>query len=330
MNYFRELVYRFVKHCKVFSVNYAILELACVLEKKIKNKTSISKILLEKKEKYILSWAIKYFKDEITKYQNCKIGGLRQNNEKNVWICWLQGYDNAPSLVKKLISNTLKKANEFDVHLLDDRNWTQYCTIPDYIVKKYRQKTMPPQQFADILRASLLMQNGGLWIDATVLITKKIPDDIFEYDIYNIKNINHNFRGEFFVTDSTLWQGYFIEAKKNSVTYSFICDCLYKYWSEYDTLIDYFLISYLMKIARENIEAAKDEYDNIPANNNMCEILDNYLRLGTAFRVSDFKKFVTEDTWIYKLSWKHEYPLHSADGNTTLAKYIFDSLFYKG
>ena len=326
--HFIELCKRFFLHITVFSFYYAFLELLIVLDRPISLKLHkpFSHKLLRLKERYIISWLKKNFGDVIAKYENIEETVIKPNkiNELPIWICWLQGYNLAPNFVKKMIKNVKKNSNGHPVFLIDVDNYMQYCSLPANIVRKYKAGLMPQQQFADILRAGLLSQRGGLWIDASVFITRPIPDDVFNVPVYNIKNIKPNYYRDAVACDSTKWEAYFIASWPKSVTYSFIFECFIRYWEKYNVLIDYFLFSYLAKISREEIAAGISEYSLIPDNNFNCEQLSDYLMTSPSYSESKYREIIMGDTFVYKLTWKGNYCLIPNSGEKLLAEKLFE------
>ncbi len=77
------------------------------------------------------------------------------------------------------------------------------------------------------------------------------------------------------VIDSTLWMSYLLGGHRGCVTYAFMRDCLIKYWKHYNTCVDYFLVYYIAKIARDNVPACKQEFESVPSNNYLCEMLSD-------------------------------------------------------
>ncbi|MFT8638488.1 capsular polysaccharide synthesis protein [Bifidobacterium sp.] len=331
MSYLRRISIRFWKHIHVFSLGYALVELLVVLDRKISDTfgTQNSATLLRKKEEYIIPWAKGFFAEDIAAFQDADPSdqsSYEDSKNSTIWLCWLQGEESAPPLVKELISNTRRRASGHEVVLLTESNIQDYCDIPEFIIQKHRQGLMPVQQFADILRTSLIHQKGGLWIDATMLLLRDIPDEVFSLPIYNVKGLNPNFTGFRRVPDADLYQCYFIAGHKDSVTYSFINQCLLKYWSRYDTLIDYFLISYLFKIARESIPPCSYEFELLPNNNQNCELLNELLSKQSQDGNQDCKNLLSSETWLYKLTWKKGYPLYDSNGEATPTNTVFQHL----
>lgn len=98
--------------------------------------------------------------------------------EKIIWVCWLQGFENAPALVQRCLESIKKYRGGYQVVELTEANIAQYVTLPDFIWDKYRKGIISHTHFSDILRFALLTEYGGVWIDATILLTGNLPDYI--------------------------------------------------------------------------------------------------------------------------------------------------------
>lgn len=125
-------------------------------------------------KKYIKNHYEKYA-DEINddvKYGECV-------NENPIWIYWQQGIENAPELVQKCIKSVVE-FSERPVIKLDAKSVEKYIQLPNDIRQKYTSGKMSDAALSDLIRFSLLEHFGGTWIDATVLLTGKIPEYILE------------------------------------------------------------------------------------------------------------------------------------------------------
>jgi hypothetical protein len=317
---------RFVEHCRVFSTKYALVELSNSIDYNLSTVFSkpFSRRLHEKREEYVLSWSRQYFAKLIAKYNKFDkaLPAVDSSKDMRIWTCWLQGEDSAPTLVKALLNTLRQHAGGHEIVILTEGNYQEFCDFPDFIVDKYSRGLITPQQLTDIIRACLLKKYGGLWIDSTIFISKDIPEEIFSKSIYNVKNLDPNFPGSGLVVDALRWQSYFIGSCAGSVTYSFIYDALIKYWKNMNTLIDYFFIFYLAKIAREDIVAAGQEYEMIPSNNEKCELLHPLLIRAHPYSRKEYGLLCQSDTFAYKLSWKCVYPMKTKSGEKTLAAEI--------
>ena len=99
-----------------------------------------------------------------------KSDNSKENNE-DVWICWLQGVDNAPEVVKKCVDTVNYWLSDKRIHILDESNIFDYIDLPDYIIDKWRSGYISNTLFSDFIRLSILKKYGGMWIDATVYLT---------------------------------------------------------------------------------------------------------------------------------------------------------------
>lgn len=95
-----------------------------------------------------------------------------KDNKMPIWILWLQGFDEAPELVKVCvlsIERTLGKSEY--ICLLDENNLFDYIDLPDYIVEKWHKGIIDDTRFSDLIRLRLLNVYGGIWMDSTIYFT---------------------------------------------------------------------------------------------------------------------------------------------------------------
>lgn len=171
---------------------------------------------------------------------NPPTGGIKGG----LWFCWLQGMENAPELVKKCLESQREAFGE-EVTVLDESNYTDYVTLPDYIVEKRKKGYIPSALFSDMIRLELLIRYGGTWIDATVFASPKIKEEgsrcqkiwqrIRESELFIYRYFDKQGR----VVGLSNW---FIHAKEpgNPVLIE-VRDSLYAYWKEYDCVVEYYI-----------------------------------------------------------------------------------------
>ncbi len=178
-----------------------------------------------------------------------------KNNSNKIWICWFQGLDNAPLLIKKCISSIKKNLKDNEVIILTMDNYKDYVDFPDYILEKVEKKEISLTHFSDLLRLNVLIKYGGIWIDATVLCTtNKLPSYIYREPLFVFKEINLNPLDTLPVTASS----WFIASGPNNNILLATRELLYTYWQKNNYLQDYFLFHICFKIATE---IYKDEWD---------------------------------------------------------------------
>ena len=166
----------------------------------------------------------------------------RYENENRVWFCWLQGIENAPELVKACLRSIKRNVTE-EVVVIDEKNYTDYVTLPEYIVEKYRKGIIPPALFSDLLRLELLIHHGGTWIDSTVFATGNMKDG---------KEVFGKFWQEIQQSDLFLYRyikngrvhgisNWFIHAKAGNALLTELRDMLYAYWRDYNCTMEYYI-----------------------------------------------------------------------------------------
>lgn len=109
-----------------------------------------------------------------------------QNNTKSnrlvekyyVWVYWGQGENQMPPLVKACYRQ-LTYYNS-DVKLVTNHNLSEYINLPVEIYKRVQKGEIGWANYSDIIRNTLLARYGGLWLDATVWVSGKIPFDILQ------------------------------------------------------------------------------------------------------------------------------------------------------
>lgn len=88
-----------------------------------------------------------------------------------VWWCWLQGPDQAPELVQVCLESVRRAFPNYEIRIITEENWNEYVELPAYMLDRRARYGMSPNHFANLLRLALLLRYGGVWIDATVLVT---------------------------------------------------------------------------------------------------------------------------------------------------------------
>lgn len=225
-----------------------------------------------------------------------EIKNKKRIKNKTVWICWLQGIENAPDLVKVCYESVCKNLKDWNIIVITSENLLEYADIPSYIMEKWNNGVITNTHFSDILRAELLTRYGGLWIDSTVLCTGRVPDYIIESELFIYQCLKPGLDGHCIVGSSWL-----IYSESNNIVLSAVKLLLFEYWKSSNRLLDYFLFHHFMSIA---LEYFKDEWDAIPkVPNDLSHIL--LLQLFDLYndkKYNHIKEFVT----FHKLSYKYD------------------------
>lgn len=251
------------------------------------NRKEYYSILIEKL-KSIFSIEIKELISDLNQLPLNKIG----SSSKNIWVLWYQGFDTAPEVVKNnlLQLKRITKDSKYNIVCLDKNNISKYLKLPGYIDEKVKKKEITLTHLSDIIRAGLLSQHGGIWLDSTCYVKENKFNNINNYIFYTQK-----YRpgvSSFF--NNGKWSGFFMASGRDNPVEIYLYNMFLIYWKKYDVLVDYFLIDIFLKLGYENIFLLKQIIDSVPFNNS--DILGDEV---------SFKK----DTWIKKLNWRKKYDL---------------------
>ena len=214
-----------------------------------------------------------------------------------VWVCWFQGIENAPNLVKKCYKSLQENLYDKEIVLITSENMNKYVQFPNYIIEKWNAGLITNTHMTDLLRLELLIRYGGMWVDATVLCTsrsKNIPKYYFDSELFFYQCLKPGRDGHCNYISSWL-----ISAKTNNkilMATRYLC---YQYWKENNTMWDYFLLHDFMSIV---LEYYPDEWKMvIPKDNATPHIL--LLRLFDNYDEKMYKTII-EQSPFHKLSYK--------------------------
>ncbi len=182
---------------------------------------------------------------EFKKFNSSRV--LEHEHPKVIWWCWLQGIEVAPPIVRacynSLVHGEWFKINGYQVNVINAENWKKYIELPDYIVKKWEKKQIPPALFTDLLRLQLLIKYGGTWIDSTVLCTL---DSSFKFQGSSVqKYLDADLFLFQYTPEGTTKEisisNWFISAHSNNEVLMTLRDVLFAYWKEYNCTLDYYI-----------------------------------------------------------------------------------------
>ncbi|MDR1698849.1 MAG: capsular polysaccharide synthesis protein, partial [Prevotellaceae bacterium] len=109
--------------------------------------------------------------------------------KKIIWQFWQQGVDETtPKLVKTCFDSVQKFRGEYEVILLSKETLTDYVDdFPDYVWGKYGTGGFVFPKIANLVRLYLLSAYGGVWLDATILLTAPINENWLKQDFFALQ-----------------------------------------------------------------------------------------------------------------------------------------------
>lgn len=180
--------------------------------------------------------------------------------EKIIWQYWGQGLDDKtlPPIAKASFNSIDRYKGEYLVIRLDDNNISEYLDLPDFVWEKKGKNNFRFPFFSDLLRLALLNAYGGVWIDATIILTAPIPEDLLQQDLFMFQRSSeakykeewHNFSPSYFCWES--WHlvnvlNSFIIAKKDNYIIDTMLNLLLNYWQTQRSVYHYHFFQILFE-----------------------------------------------------------------------------------
>lgn len=246
-------------------------------------------------------------------------GSAEPAQSRIIWICWFQGLESAPELVKRCIASVQNNAPDAQVIILTDENIPDYLALPEHIKTKYQAGLISKAQYSDIVRCSLLYQYGGIWMDATVFMTRPVPESFYQRTFSSLR-----FDAAENALSQGYWTAYFLAAQKGNALVKLVRDILYRYWQHHDALIEYFLIDYSFLYARERYPQFRQIMDVQPVTGNNRFLIRQFI--SSKPDVTAMTALNQDPVGIYKLSHKEQYRT-SDSGQPTVYSKILDGSF---
>ncbi len=172
--------------------------------------------------------------------------------DKIIWQYWGQGFDNKlPPMVQLCFTSIDQYKGDYQVIRLCDQTIAEYLDLPEFVWEKRQNPEFKHAFFADLLRLALLRAYGGIWADATILLTAPINNEIAKQDFFM-------FGRNSMATDKEFWQNFnadyfgwhdnhyvnilnsFIVAKKDSEILNHCLQLMLNFWHTQNHIPHYF------------------------------------------------------------------------------------------
>lgn len=184
---------------------------------------------------------------------------LDQKIPKTIWFLWLQGIAQAPPIIKMCLDSWQRENPDWNLVVLDEKNLHQYVNI-DLSQQKIDQ--LMPNWYADLIRLKLLMQHGGVWVDATCYCTQPLDQWLFKHRTDGLFIFHNNARDRLLST-------WFLAASADNYVLSKTYQCLISYWSSNNFISykkDAMVRVFLEKIFNRNVEMTRFWFNPIVTN----------------------------------------------------------------
>ena len=182
------------------------------------------------------------------------------DTEKIIWQYWGQGVNNnLPEVVEICFASVDKYKGDYIIIRLDDNTLQEYLDFPNFVWDKRKNPEFKHAFFADLLRLALLNTYGGVWIDATVLLTSEINKKFLDQDFFMFHRSNS-------AQDKKQWESFnsnyfgwnnehkvnvlnsFIVSRKCNYISSVCLDIMLNFWKTQNHIPHYFFFQIMFNV----------------------------------------------------------------------------------
>lgn len=228
--------------------------------------------------------------------------------QKIIWQYWAKGYDNLPEVVQSCLESVDRYAGEHMVIRLSDANLAEYIDVPDFV--KSKRGYMTVAHFSDILRVLLLNAYGGIWLDATVMLTGPIPQEYLNCDFFAFQRDPEEQNKNYWKNTYAYYFGWakgfrvnmlnsVLVAKKGSQIIASISDLLLAWWKRNEGIPDYFFFQILFDVM---VKGEWSQYNCSIVSDCLPHYLQQY-RNDPAFDLMPEDR-IAKEQFIHKLTYK--------------------------
>ena len=215
-----------------------------------------------------------------------------------IWTMWWQGTDDLPELVSMCYASFHRHRGNHPLTVLTCDNYQEYVSLPDRIMDKVKSGAITITHLSDVIRFALLSQYGGLWLDSTVFVADRIPEEIFTLEYFTVKWPMIPKKGNLV---QGRWTNFLHAAQKGNALCRFVFDFFLEYWRTQDYLINYFLIDYAIQMAYDELPQCRKLLDAVPVMNDDLYRLE--IMMNSKWDPAVFEEIKT-NALFSKLSWR--------------------------
>lgn len=255
------------------------------------------------------------------------VASMNANNtsvipNRNIFVYWDKGFDNAPDIVKKCYQRLQNHIPEgWRLVALTDKNVSDYIKMPAFVEEMIGGGQMYRAHYSDILRTALLYFYGGIWIDSTCFITKDLPSEILNDDFFMFSTQN-----SILPYHPSVFENWFIRSdKSNYVLGRMLENVLYYFKYSSNPKSIYFVYFYILAALFKNDAKANVLMDKIMywGNKDALLILCTY-GLNAKYNERLWQQLMSK-CFVQKLTYKYDANLVSNKDDILLKHILCNS-----
>lgn len=262
-------------------------------------------------------------------YKDYDFKNLKQIDSKTspIFVMWLQGGTEVmPEAVKKCYESIVKKCPTHPVKLITEKNLSDYIELAPVILQKYKEKKISRAFFSDIVRSALLYKYGGSWIDATVFLSKELPEEYFNKDFFSpcgFKGIKKR-DWKYFFLESNGWSAWFMGTNKiHYPLFDFLTQFYEYYFQQNDSILDYFQNDFSISLFYQKNKTFNEYLNKQQANNIRAYELADLMNKDLQSNLNKVKELLQENL-IHKLTYKRNWFTETNGKKTVYSAFLND------
>ena len=272
---------------------------------------------------------IKYLTNEqesiLRKYHNIEYSlPSAPSIPKIVWTLWYSE-ENMPQIVQLCLSHMKSslKPLGYEVRILNSDNISNWVNMDD-IQQFMDKKKISIQFFSDILRARLLAQYGGFWMDSTIAILRPeyINDIQRNVSFFTLRNdVEDNW-----CVSGNRWTSYFWATCPDNPIFSYLNEALTDFLKTHGCIFEYLHIDYTLATGYANLPFMMQIIDDFLSTYPTPSLLTGLMAvLNKPFSEKDYLKLCI-DSPLQKLTYREWNPKNrTEDGEETYWNHISDA-----
>ncbi|MCL1867977.1 MAG: capsular polysaccharide synthesis protein [Paludibacter sp.] len=173
--------------------------------------------------------------------------------KKIIWQFWYQGIDKSmPKIASACFNSVEKYSSGYEIIKLSKETLNDYIELPDFVWKRFGTGGYDITKLSNLVRLYLLSAYGGIWLDATIYLTKPLEESWLQKDFFALQRpdtppsdlkiftrydpIGLSWKAESYVR----MQNSFMIAKPNNKIINDLLSILLEYWKKEEQTGHYF------------------------------------------------------------------------------------------
>lgn len=152
-----------------------------------------------------------------------------------VFVYWGTGVATAPALVRRCVAELEHRAPAGSVVVLDESLVHHYVSIPADVQARVRRD---PTKFSNLVRLALLERYGGVWLDATCLLSEPVEPAVEVHRRSGFFAFRHPER---------MLSSWFLAARPGNYVVSMLLKAHYTYWRHHERAVHYHVFNMLFE-----------------------------------------------------------------------------------